>query len=89
MPHVEFAASLQRHVSCAPVDCEATSLRQALEAAWQCAPRLRGYVLDEQGHIRKHVAVFINGELVRFRDQLARAVGPADVIYVAQALSGG
>jgi sulfur-carrier protein len=89
MPRVEFAASLQRHVSCAAFSCEAASLHQALEAAWRKAPRMRGYVLDEQGHVRKHVAVFVNGELLRDRAQVARPLGPADLVFVAQALSGG
>jgi len=52
-------------------------------------PALRGYVLDDQGALRRHVAVYINGRAVRDRVRLTDAVAPHDEIYVFQALSGG
>jgi hypothetical protein len=51
--------------------------------------RARGYVLDEQGKIRQHMVVFIDGEMVRDRDKLSDPVQPASVIDVIQSLSGG
>jgi hypothetical protein len=51
--------------------------------------KARGYVLDEQGRIRQHMVVFIDGEMVRDRDDLSDAVGPHSTIDVIQALSGG
>ena len=89
MPHLEFAPHLQRHVPCPPRTVEAGTLRGALEAAFAAAPGLRDYVLDDQGAVRRHVAVFVNGELLHDRRNLARALAPADRVYVAQALSGG
>lgn len=53
------------------------------------APALRDYVLDEQRRMRKHVAVFVYGEFVHDRGNLARALAPGDRVYIAQALSGG
>jgi len=52
-------------------------------------PALRGYVLDDQGALRRHVAVYVNGQAVRDRVRLTDPVGPRDEIYVFQALSGG
>ncbi len=89
MARIEFASSLQRHVACPAVDTDAASLREAMNAAWKIAPQLRSYVLDEQGYVRRHVAVFINGELLHDRTDLSRALGAADSVYIAQALSGG
>ena len=60
MPTVEFAPALTRHVACQPQRVTATTLRQALESAFDAAPAMRAYVLDEQGAVRKHVAVFVN-----------------------------
>ena len=51
--------------------------------------RARGYVLDEQGKIRQHMVVFIDGELVRDRDTLSDPVKPESMVDVIQALSGG
>ena len=57
MPTVEFAPALTRHVACATQAVDAHTLRGALEGAFAAAPGLRHYVLDEQGSVRKHVAV--------------------------------
>jgi len=52
-------------------------------------PLLRGYILDDQGRVRRHIAVFVDGAL-RPRDTvLSEAVDDASEIYVFQALSGG
>jgi sulfur-carrier protein len=86
---VKFAASLQRHVPCPDQQVAATTLAEALGAAFVAAPALRHYVLDDQGAIRKHVAVFINSMMLSKRDDLTRALSSGDRIDVAQALSGG
>lgn len=65
------------------------TLGEALSAAFRAAPALRGYVLDDQGHIRKHVAVFIDGRLWPRRDDLTVPVSHDTRIDVIQALSGG
>ena len=68
---------------------ESQALRTALEAAFEVNPRLRGYVLDEQGHLRQHVAIFIDGLRVRDRVTLDDALRPDSSVHVLQALSGG
>ncbi len=88
MPTVEFAEHLRRHVDCPPQTGAAGSLRAALEQALAAAPGLREYVLDEQGALRPHVALFVNGERLVER-QLARDMKDDDQVYVVQALSGG
>lgn len=89
MPRVEFAPALTRHVPCPPQQVPAGSLASALAAAFTAAPALRSYVLDEQGAVRKHVAVFVNGELIPSRSELGQPLGAADRVLVIQALSGG
>jgi sulfur carrier protein ThiS len=89
MPTVEFAPALTRHVACAKQDVPAASLAAALDAAFSAAPALRGYVLDEQGAVRKHVAVFVNGEMIPRRDDLTRQLAARDRVHVIQALTGG
>ncbi len=89
MVSVEFAASLRRHVDCAPQQVAPGSLRQVLEAALCAAPELAHYVFDDQRNIRKHVAVFINQQMVLDRVNLDQPVGPQDRVLVIQALTGG
>lgn len=89
MVKVEFAASLRRHVECAPQCVAPDSLRAVLDAALAAAPGLRHYVLDDQGHIRKHVAVFINKTMVMDRQTLSQPLASGDSVLVIQALTGG
>jgi molybdopterin synthase sulfur carrier subunit len=89
MPTVEFAPALTRHVACPPQRVEASTLRAALEGAFLAAPALKGYVLDEQGSVRKHVAVFVNAQMIPSRTQLDIELRPQDKVMVIQALTGG
>lgn len=89
MVTVEFAASLRRHVECAPQNVAAGSLRVVLDAALAAAPALRHYVLDDQGNIRKHVAVFVNNTMVLNRQNLTQPLASGDRVLVIQALTGG
>lgn len=86
---VKFAAHLQRHVRCADQLVEPGSLAQVLNQAFLGAPDLKHFVLDDQGHIRKHVAVFVNSVLHRQRDDLSVTLSAGDKVDVIQALSGG
>jgi len=89
MPTVTFTQNIQRHVQCPPATVEAATVREALEAAFADNPRARGYVLDDQGGVRTHMAIFVNGEPIRDRRGLSDAVPPDGEVYVMQALSGG
>jgi len=89
MPRVVFTSNLQRHVNCPETEVAAGTLRSALKQVFDVQPQARGYVLDEQGHLRKHVTVFIDGRRVRDRERLDEAVGESSEVYVMQALTGG
>ncbi|MEO8121319.1 MAG: MoaD/ThiS family protein [Rhodoferax sp.] len=89
MVTVEFAASLRRHVDCAPQSVAPGTLREVLESALRAAPKLAHYVFDDQRAVRKHVAVFVNGQMVPERIQLTQRLGAGDRVLVVQALTGG
>lgn len=89
MPTVHFTANLVRHVSCPTVRVEGATVAEVLEAVFVQNPRLRSYVVDEQGAVRKHMNVFVDGRQVSDRVRLGDRVDAASEIYVMQALSGG
>lgn len=89
MAHLSFAASIQRHIAMPQRDVAARSIGEALAAVFADEPRLRGYILDDQGGLRRHLAVFVDGRPVRDRRRLSDPVGTDSRIYVVQALSGG
>jgi sulfur-carrier protein len=89
MARVSFTSNLRRHREVPEAEAEGATVREVLEAVLGGDPLLRSYVLDDQGRLRKHVNVYLNGGLVADRAGLSDATGPRDEIYVLQALSGG
>ena len=89
MPRLEFTPQLRRFTDTPVVDTAAHTLRDGLEAAFALNPRLRGYVLDDQGHLRANVVVFIDGRRSTDRVALNEALAPDSRVFVLQALAGG
>ena len=89
MPKVSFTQNLRRHLSVPRAEVQGATVREALEAVFDENPILRSYIVDDQGRLRKHVAVFIDGEMVEDREGLSDAVEPSADLVVMQALSGG
>jgi len=89
MPRVVFTPNLERHISAPPADVAGKSVREVLDRVFDDNPKLRGYVLDDQGRLRQHVAVFVNGEMIDDRARLSDVVDDTDEVFVMQALSGG
>jgi sulfur-carrier protein len=67
------------------VQISGSTLGEILNGLEQEHPKLTGWVLDEQGEIREHVNVFVNGE----RAGLTAPVGERDRVQVIQNISGG
>jgi molybdopterin synthase sulfur carrier subunit len=89
MAIVSFTPNIQRHVSCPTSTVEGETVRQVLDAVFEGNPRARGYVLDDQGAVRPHMVVFLNGRQIQDRRHLSDTVGPDAEVFVAQGLSGG
>ena len=65
-----------------------TTRRDVLEGYFAGNERARGYVLDDQGALRKHMAIFIDGRQIRDRNALTDAVDEDAVVDLIQSLSG-
>lgn len=89
MAKVEFTPSLRRHLGVSAIEVPGATVRSVLDALFETDARLRGYILDDQGALRKHVAVFVDGRRVANRTDLSDPVGDSSEVYVLQALSGG
>jgi molybdopterin converting factor small subunit len=89
MPRVAFTANLQRHLSCPDQTVPGSSVRAVLEAVFALEPRLRSYILDDQERVRRHVAIYVNGEKIADRVRQSDPLGDDDEVFVFQALSGG
>jgi molybdopterin synthase sulfur carrier subunit len=89
MPRVRFTRNIQRHVECPDAAAEGDSVASVLDAYFHAHPRARAYVLDDQGSLRRHIAIFIDGRPLVDRSKLTDCVPTAGVVDVMQALSGG
>ena len=69
--------------------CPGATLAEMLDALHPDYPRLKAYVLDDQGRLRKHVAIFIDGVMTPRERALTRPLDGSSHVYVFQALSGG
>ena len=67
------------------VEVTGANVGEALTALVTEHPRLRTWILDEQGQIRPHVNVFVDGE----RSRLDVPLKPDSELNIIQAISGG
>lgn len=89
MPVVEFTKNLRRHVACPAESVGGATVAAALDAYFALHPAVRSYVLDEQGRLRRHVTLFVDGEQLRERERIDAPIEPSARLCVMQALSGG
>jgi molybdopterin converting factor small subunit len=71
-----------------PLDLRMT-IAEAFEMLGRDYPGIRQRVLDDQGNLRRHVNVFVDGENVRFAQGNSTQVTHASEVRIYPALSGG
>lgn len=89
MAQVHVTHWLRELVPDAPVRVSGATVHEALTAFFAQQPQVRGYVLDDQGRLRKHVCIFADGARLPHATALQEPVGPDSAVYVMQALTGG
>jgi len=89
MARVAFTPNLEKHLTIPEMEVEGDSIGKILNACCELNPDIRSYILDDQGRVRKHVAVFIDGNMISDKDTLTNEVKPDSQVFVMQALSGG
>jgi len=89
VPRLHFTQNLARHTECPSAELDAATVAELLERYFAAWPAVRGYVLDDQGEVRHHVKILVDGRNVRDRRKLSDSVSNESQVYVFQALSGG
>ncbi|HEV7593973.1 MAG TPA: MoaD/ThiS family protein [Gemmatimonadaceae bacterium] len=87
LPNVLCAYTDQNPSMVLDEPCE--TVGEALAALGRKSPGALDRIMDEQGEVRRHVNLFVNGENVRFLDGLGTAVPNGATIFVLAAVSGG
>lgn len=80
---------LQYWTGPATVDVDGRTLAEAFAHLEEGSAGLRSRILDDQGQIRRHVAIFVNGAMVTSKDPTAIALHPGDEVHVVPSVSGG
>ncbi len=90
MPTLKFTATLKRFFPKLKAEqFSSATILELLNQAEEHYPGLLFYILDEQKMLRKHVNIFIDGNLLADRNDLNKVVGESSEVYIIQALSGG
>ncbi len=90
MPIVKFTSNLKRFFK----DIQTTELpgnnvQSLIAAAEKHYKGLSGYLLDDCGHLRPHINIYIGNTLIKDRKGLTDKVKSGESVYIVQAISGG
>jgi molybdopterin converting factor small subunit len=89
MAALHFTQNLRRHTVCPDCTLAAATVAELLQRYFADYPTVRGYVLDDQGGVRKHIKILVDGRNLSDRAKLTDALEETSEVYVFQALSGG
>lgn len=90
MPTVKFTYALKKFFpGLKDTTANGNTLQAILREMESSYPGVSSYVLDDQGSLRKHVNIFIDGTMIKDRTALSDPFSANSEIYIMQALSGG
>ena len=92
MPHVEMTRHLYRffpQLDNYQLEVPAGSVKKALLVINEIAPGFTDYLLDDNGALRRHVNLSINGKMIIDKVTLTDQIPEDGTVYIFQSLSGG
>ncbi len=90
MAHLKFTPHLKRFFpDLTTLDIEANTVADAIAIANNHWDGIADYVIDEQGALRKHVNIYVDGDLIYDKETLTDKISADSRIFIMQALSGG
>lgn len=90
MAIVKFTSALKRFFpELSELEIPVDTIRHALSEIEKIHPGIQSYIVDDNGALRQHVNIYIDGELIQDRKMLSDKVSAQNEVYIFQALSGG
>lgn len=90
MANVRFTSALKRFFPALTEGyVQGNTVKETLHNIDKAYPGILNYLVEDNGHLRKHVNIFVKGELIKDRATLNDAVNAHDELLIFQALSGG
>ena len=90
MAKVRIPTPLRKYTAGAEaVEAEGATVAALIDDLERRYPGIRERICDEKGEVRRFVNLFVNGEDIRFLQQLATAVKAGDEVSIVPAIAGG
>ncbi|HQQ98373.1 MAG TPA: MoaD/ThiS family protein [Cyclobacteriaceae bacterium] len=90
MPTIRFTAALKRFFpDLVDQEVNGNTVKDILVQVNQRYPGIQSYLIEETGGLRKHINIFVRGELITDRQGLQDELSAQDEVVIFQALSGG
>lgn len=71
------------------VESDAATLAEAVDKMEAQFPGIKDRIVGEDGQLRRFVNIYVNGEDVRFLDNMTTALKPGDDVSIVPAVAGG
>ena len=84
-----FLADFTNGHNAIPVNSAPATVGEALKELWQLHVGLRDRVVNEQGQLRTHVNIFVDGENIRRKQLLDTPISNGTEITILPSVSGG
>lgn len=89
MIKVALTANLKTYYPESRFEMDALSLRELLASMDRVRPRFSHYILEDHNKIRRHVNIFVNGQVLTDKTDIDTELPPGAEVHIMQALSGG
>jgi sulfur-carrier protein len=90
MAKLRFTSALKRFFpSLTEIEIEGRTVKEVLHNVEKRYPGISAYLVDDHGGLRKHINIFVQGDLIKNRETLNDTVNHNDELLIFQALSGG
>lgn len=90
MATINFTQALKRfYPQLKTLEIPADNIQEVIYAIEKSYPGIENYLIDDQRALRKHVNIFVDGTLIKDREQLTDTLTSNSEVYIMQALSGG
>lgn len=90
MAVIQFTNALKRfYPTLDELSIEVENVNEVLEKIENHFPGIKGYLMEDNGSLRQHINIFVDGELIEDRENQTDVLNKESEVFIMQALSGG